>query len=361
MKAVEFNLPLAWSGQAHDASGSSIKVDVLPKATYRELIRHYNARLTELYTLIKNECQVLRRNGDCVLWYIAGKTDAGYEVCYAMIPRDSAVLPTSGFRFLVPESWLLSHLLADDQLYQVHATETFWAYRKRGKSLQMVAAKGLYAKPDVFCAASGLTTVPVAESYDLHQYIASGKRALPLLMLIGAGYKAKVEHEFDFKKLSPYLKQLAGVFAVYVAGLSVLLLSAESFLNRQVEALSADAAVFMEKQQGLAQKQQFIGAYQQLISAHPANAVMLRAVTAAPDSVGRLQVIQTAASRIQIQGSAKSATAVLGYFVNHPDYSEVKFDREVQTIRGEESFSISMVYSGKGEIAKQGSQHAATQ
>ncbi len=361
MKAVEFNLPLAWSGQTQGVSGSSLKVDVLPKSTYRELIRHYNARLTELYTLIKNECQVLRRNGDYVLWYIAGRTDAGFEVYYAVIPRDSAVLPVSGFCFLLPETWLLCHLLADDQLYRVHGTETFWAYRKRGKGLQMVAAKGLYAQPDVFCAASGLTTVPDAANYDLHDYISAGKRSLPLLMLIGAGYKARVEHSFDLKKFTPHLKKLATVFAAYAAGLSVLLLAAESYLNRQVEILSADAAVFMEKQQGLAQKQQFIGAYQQLISAHETNAVMLRAVTAAPDLIGRLQIIQTAASRLQIQGAAKSATAVLGYFVNHPDFSEVKFDREVQMIRGEESYSISMVYSGKSEIAQQGTQHAANQ
>lgn len=333
---------------------------ILDRSCYREVIRNYKVSALDLLRLVKNELTVLKAEDNKVLWYIRRINSGQYNVCYAVLYPSVTNQMSSGFSSMIPETWLLYSMLTPEKIYHVHSIRSYWGYLSSDGILQTTLVSGLMADAQLFANALGIMPQDNPQPIDLQKQCLSDSFVLPLSLLPGAIVVQQTKQSIGPVDYKLWGKRLGITVAAYCLVVSAGLSGYKYFLNSSVTALKVSAEAVFNEQQTLNQRQEQIDDYTKLLQHSQDSADILNAITTALGDSGQLERIQLSSDRIQITGLAKSATLVLSKFAESSQFAEVKFDRNIQRVREQESFSIIMTYKTSVDQSKQSGANDAT-
>lgn len=328
---------------------------ILDRSCFREVVRNYKVSAFDLVRLVRNELTVLNAENNKVLWYVRRVSSGHYNVCYAVVhPTVSSGLG-AGISVLIPETWLLYSLLTPEHIYRVESARTYWGYLSSQGTLHTTIVTGLMADSKLFANALGIMPQPNPQQLDLQQQVLNESFTLPLSLLPGAVIMRQSKQAVGPIDYNLWGKRIGMTLAGYCLVLSASLFGYKSYLNSSVETLKLSAEAVFSEQQILNQRQQQIDNYARLLQLSTDSTEIFAAIAEELGDSGQLERIQLSAERVQISGFAVSATTVLSKFAESNKFTEVKFDRNIQRVREQEAFSITMTYKAPSDAkAKSG-------
>ncbi len=339
-----------WPGtDSVPGTAASNRLLMLPKALYKEHRRSYKASPLELLKLISNERKVYAGQGQRVIWRCRQQKPGQFTVLYAVIDNSAESLLVNGWQLVLPETWLLYSVLQPETLYQVQSAEQYWAWLSADQQLHTTPVRGLMNQPQYFLDAIGVSyqsKPTVLTLPQTHETAVINPLSIDWLGLSVWRSASKSAAQVPWRKLM----LATGIIAVgYMAVLSAALTLYEQRLSAQVAQLQTEANQVFNRQQQLSDQMSILQSYQQFLQRFPAGYPVLALLAEQLEGQAILQSVQLSGQLIQISGNAESATAVLATLSQQAQWSEVKFERNVQRIRGQENFTISMVYNGLKE------------
>lgn len=325
---------------------------VLSRECYKEQIRTYKAGLVDLWRLIRNELKVLAPENGRVLWRVVNNTAGVYQVSYAILNGQVLTTLPLGVALVWPETWLLQRILQPGTLYHVSSEQNYWAWLSTEQHLHLAPMQGLMQHKQFFLDAIGVGVETTEQHVDVQQHI--NRHGIPLswqdlpgqVLLLG-------KPSGGIKPNWRYLGLSAGfVMLAYITVSSAWLSWQQHYYQNALIELQAQMATVFEQQQQLEQQAELLAHYQQLLQRFPSSAEVLSALATDLGETARLDNIQSSGRLVQIAGVSPSATQVLASLMASGNWAEVRFERNIQRVREEERFSISMVFQEPAHAVK---------
>lgn len=344
MKAItRFFSRAHWSDT--DNVATATKVVVVARQHYQEFSRTYQASIADVFRIVRNELKVLSASHNKVVWTLFRLTDGRYRVLFAVVSLQQHIIPT-GISVVVPETWLLYRVLRPATIYKVEASQPYWAYLSQSGELNVTPAAGIMQQPRIFADALGVTLgTDAVASFSPRVWFAQQPLPLSLKELPGliVWHTPATEREkLNYRQLAA----LTGAMAVgYMMLLSGWLVFHSNRLQQQVAELQSQANSLFEQQQKLSQKADVIDQYQAVLLRFPFSSDLLARLAGQIGDIATINNLQLSGNLLKISGIATSATEVISRLTTSQDWKEVRFDNNIQKVKDEERFSISMVFS----------------
>lgn len=338
-------LPKKRSGKPHCV--------VLSRDCYKEIVRNYKASFSDLWRLIRNELKVLAPAEGKVLWRIINNQAGDYTVSYAVLDENSQKKLPRGLSIIWPETWLLQKVLQKETLYKISSGQQYWAWLRPDGVLHLTPCQGLMYNKQFFLDAIGIAKSADEQLLNVPQHLAEqgapfSWRDIPGQMLVHGAASLNMA-AVNWLQL---VKGGSTVLLSYILLSSAWLSWQRNYYETELTQLQAQVATVFETQQQLEQQAQQLAHYQQILQRFPASTLVLSALASDIDDIARLDSIQSSGRLVQISGVSSSATQVLANLMSSGNWVEVRFDRNVQRVRNEERFSISMVYQEATDAAE---------
>lgn len=316
---------------------------VLDRGSYQEELRSYNCGLFDLFKLIRNESKLLSGATSKVLWFIRPTSAQGYRVSFAIIKAEVCESLPDGLCLLVPETWLIYAKLTPEQLYRVDGLKPYWAFLHKQGNLHITSVSGLMVEARNFLDALGVVSQQQPIVLDRDQLLVSENVVLTPQMLPGLFYYRANSHlpPLQWKKLS--VISFAAI-AGYVAIVSSWVSWREYQLQQDVAQLRTEANAVFQQQEQLETKLNLIQSYKQFLDKYPSHTDIIHTLVKDLGDIATLENIQIRGALLTLTGQATSATEVLARFSSSPNWTEVRFERQVLRRKDTDEFSISMVF-----------------
>lgn len=331
------------SSEKNKSKKSLCQTVILDRGSYQEELRNYNCSLMDLFKLIRNESKLLSGGTNKVLWFIRSTGAQGYRVSYAVIKAEICQTLPDGICLLVPETWLIYAKLTPEQLYLVNGQKPYWAFLHKQGNLHITSVSGLMVEARNFLDALGVISQQEPIVLERDQLLVSETVVLTPQMLPGLFYyqaNSRVP-TLNWKKIS-----VISVVAVasYVAIMSSWVSWREYQLQQNVTQLRAEANAVFQRQEQLEAQLGLIQTYKEFLDKYPSQTDIIHTLVKDLGDAATLENIQIRGALVTMAGQATSATEVLARFSASPNWTEVRFDRQVQRRKDIDDFAISMVF-----------------
>ena len=320
----------------------------LSRAQYEEVSKDLKVSFADLLQVIRNEKAMLAARFPLVLWKVSRHENNGFTLSFACLDQQVVSVLPKGIYALIPETWVLPQITQPNMLYKVESSSRYWAYLADNKRLYTTNICGLMSPEQHFLDALGVTEqIQHKQTIDIVQLLRDKPKILPLTNLIGLVHinlGKRNGHEFKVSK-KWLLRVVFAPAIVYGLVLSGFLLWYESKLQQEVSVKQNAALSIVDTQNELESRLSELARYYREFDRLPMQSAVVSRISELLAGKAQLQRLDIAARQIVLSGSAKSATDVLALLSQQAIFTEVKFERGVQSGRDGESFVISIVYS----------------